>query len=758
MASSTSSSTSTRRFTRRTALEAAIAAALALVISLVVFGPIMSMFNSGWSGGDMLSTYVNAENWSGFSYRDTTQFGFPLGMNLNYFPGIDITENVFAQLVTNITGQPYIGINLLIFISFPLVAALAYLVIRMTGLKGAVAIALAVAFTFIPYHWGRALGHTYLSTLYSAVIGVALVLLVGSGTLERLIKTGSHRRRLLLVLIMAVMVVIVAWTGIYYAVFTLILGAAALLWRLAHRASIKALAVDAVPFAGVGVLSVIGFIPALLTLRADPPLASLGERLAYESVVYAGNLAMAILPLPQSSIPGLDGYNDRVLASIAQAPYGESTVITNHGTWITAAALLTIIIALIWRSRRKALNPAATIDTAQTSANGQTSPITLAFIGYLIIVATLFFVPWGLNYLFAEQVTAQIRGWNRLLPVLLLLFILGAAVVLRSTPVARRLVIAVPVAVVILGLVALDSVLPFRGAYRASATEAGEAASAARDYATAVNTVIPQHCGVLQLPYMAYPEFGVLRGINDYDHFWTSITNKGKQWSYGSVKNTDASVWAAQLPQVPGETQAALLEGGGFCAIHLDTRGYISEQLGPIRADLTARFGAPIATGFKEQWELYALASDPRDLSDPAAQAGWTPEVTNFFHQARIAEDPVTVSTRDSLLEHSWWWTKKPTATFTVTPTRDQSPLTTIAGSITAPECGPLPVTVTLTAGDNATSTTVVANPAQSVAFELTLPTSTTEQAILTVEAPGKGCQVAGAGTQFVQVGDLVTR
>ena len=67
--------------------------------------------------------------------------------------------------------------------SFPLVAVLAYLCIRMTGLKGPLAIALAVAFTFIPFHWGRSLGHTYLATLYSAVIGLALVLMVISGPL-----------------------------------------------------------------------------------------------------------------------------------------------------------------------------------------------------------------------------------------------------------------------------------------------------------------------------------------------------------------------------------------------------------------------------------------------------------------------------------------------------------------------------------------------------------------------------------------------
>ncbi len=49
--------------------------------------------------GDMLATYVNADNWGGFAYAPTTQYGFPLGMNLNYSPNIDITENSFARLV-----------------------------------------------------------------------------------------------------------------------------------------------------------------------------------------------------------------------------------------------------------------------------------------------------------------------------------------------------------------------------------------------------------------------------------------------------------------------------------------------------------------------------------------------------------------------------------------------------------------------------------------------------------------------------------
>ena len=81
-----------------------MSAAIAFVMSLIVFGPILGRLDVGWSaGGDMISTYVNSINWNGYAYTVSTQFGFPLGMNLNYFPGIDITENTFA-LIAN-TGN-----------------------------------------------------------------------------------------------------------------------------------------------------------------------------------------------------------------------------------------------------------------------------------------------------------------------------------------------------------------------------------------------------------------------------------------------------------------------------------------------------------------------------------------------------------------------------------------------------------------------------------------------------------------------------
>ena len=717
---------------RQAVIEASIATLVATVLASIVFIPILRWIATGWAGGDMLATYINAEVWQGFRYGVTDQFGYPLGMNLNYFPGIDITENTFAQIVTLLTGKPFLGINLLIMVTFPLVAFLSYFLFRMTGLHGPLAIAGAVVFSLLPYHFGRSLGHTYLATLYSAVTGIALVLLIGSGRFEQIIQKlrrpkTTNRTKVLTLGVIGVMIVITAWTGVYYVAFTLILGAAALLWRFAHKASLRNLVIDAVPFVSIAVLAIIGFLPSILTTRSDPPLAILSERLPYESVIFAGNLAVALLPLPQSSLPGFDFYNASVVEAIAAAGWGESTAITNHGTWITTLAALIIVIALIVRTRRTASTVIGSTPARQTPRYA-----SLPFISFLILVTLAWFIPWGANYLFAGTVTAQIRAWNRLTPILLLLFLLGAAAALASTKVARTNAIAIPVAVLVLALTTVDSVLPFRAAYADNAGNAAEITKAGYQYAEETNAALPENCGILQLPHMAYPEFGVVGGVNDYDHFWTSITNPGKRWSYGAVKNTDAGIWSSQLPELPTDEQVSYLRGAGFCAIHLDTRAYITERLPFITANLQDRFGAPIVTGFDGEWLLF-------DISDVPASDSQATE--KFFHQPMITADPETTQPRESELEASWWWMKAPSSVFTLTSTRPETPVTTVRGLVQAPECGARPITLVFAANDQESTTTLIAEPGEPTPFELTLPEPSTSIATLEVQAPGPDCQ-----------------
>jgi hypothetical protein len=222
-------------------------------------------------------------------------------------------------------------------------------------------------------------------------------------------------------------------------------------------------------------------------------------------------------------------------------------------------------------------------------------------------VVIVFFIPWGLNFFFATWVTAQVRAWNRLLPILLLLFILGAAASIKNVNWACNRVSSTIISALILIIVLIDSVLPFKPAYESGATEGELQWQIAATYAADVNAALPGQCGILQLPYAVYPEQGQIERLDDYQHFWQPLVNREKNWSYGAVKNTTQSAFAQNLSPVPGPDDFALLIDRGFCGIHVDTRGMSDQLAQRTTTELGALLGKPVATGMDNEWQMYSL-------------------------------------------------------------------------------------------------------------------------------------------------------
>lgn len=580
----------------QTIIEVTATAVISFLCSLIVFGPNLKDVNVPWSGGDMTATYINGETWNWWHYAVENHYGFPYGMNLNYFPGLDITQNTFAQIVTMITGQPFIGINLLLILSFPLVAVMAYAAIRLMGLRGPLAIALGVAFTFIPWHWGRALGHLYLATLYGAVAGVILALLVGSGRLQSWLACEDKRRRRWYFALTALLVVLAAWSAIYYAFFTGMMLVAALLWRVAQGDRVKKLVLGAVPLVSLVVVAIIGLLPSVLARASNPEVVNLGQRDPMDTVKYGGDLAISVLPAPYNSLLG--GYNNLIGTMFAEAPGEEQNLLTNYGTWITSACLLVFIFGLVRYFRRRALHTWTPVDDLPRPS--------ITFVGYLLILMVLVFGPWSLNFLIANFLITQIRDWNRLLPLMLLLFILGAAGTIAGANWTRRSLVTFTIAAVIVLITIFDSIVPWKGLYEDVARGGRSIVEHGAAYAAAVNKAIPEHCGVFQLPIMIYPENGIAEpDLNDYDHFLVGLTNKDKDFSYGAMRDTSASNW--QLDFTGGVTgfQIQELKEKGFCAVHVDTRGFNQPEV--ITDELKTLFDEPVATGLDGRWQLYRI-------------------------------------------------------------------------------------------------------------------------------------------------------
>lgn len=563
--------------------DALVAALLALALSLVVLVPIAGLFTSSWGPGDMLSTYNNVAHWNGFAYTITDHNGFPGTMDLNLFPGVDITQNSIAAALGLFTDSPFLGLNLLILLSFPITAALSVVAIRLVGLSGVWAITLALVFTFTPYHWGRALGHTYLSTTYAAVTGVILALLVGQGFLER-------KNRWTFWFAMAGLILITAWSGIYYAAFAVILLIASLMWRLVHGASWRAALRNGVAIAALIALTIAGLIPSLVQ-RVQQPLEGLGNRPPYESVELAGSLAMLLLPAPVSIAPYMGYYNEAVSAITDGAPFSEAVSLTNFGTWTITAAL---IFALTWAALQIRWN--------------KTIPGTFTLTGFLTLVTIFFFIPWGLNSLVANFLTAQIRAWNRLVPTLELLIILLAAATIASSVTLMKPKVRWSAAIVLIAIVLVDQVLPYRALFKDTAERYAQDTQRASQYAIAVNGALPAGCGIVQLPHMVYPENGTEGpALNDYEHFWHSLMNPSMKWSYGAVRGTPSDDITSAMSTAAEEGDLLALQEFGTCAIHLDTRGYTQGQAQAILDRLESEVGEPVAADPAGDWVLFDI-------------------------------------------------------------------------------------------------------------------------------------------------------
>ncbi len=321
---------------------------------------------------------------------------------------------------------------------------------------------------------------------------------------------------------------------------------------------------------------------------------------------------------------------------------------------------------------------------------------------------------------------------------------------------------ALAIAVVILAVTAVESAWPFVTPYREGAQGGAQISQTARDYTTAIDEQIPQNCGVLQLPHQVYPENGPLGDLNDYEHFWTSIVDSNKSWSYGAVKNTDAGAWLSALPEVPNTEEVDLLAQAGFCGIHLDTRAFVAPAAERIVTGLTSRYGPPTVTAATKadtpaNW-LFFTTNPQAQTQDPAT---WSPDLVNYFLAPAITTERVdlanmSVGPRGSKDALFWWWTITPQATFTIHPLDQRTPLTQITGGVRIPGCqdqSEAQVSLTLSTGETLITT---ANQKTTTEFEITLKEPTMEDTTLTVSTDLAGCQPADYGyPQYVQVIDL---
>jgi hypothetical protein len=505
-------------------------------------------------------------------YFENPDLGAPNGQELYDYPVISMeTLNLLLFRILGLgTGDPALVLNLFFLLTFPLTALTAFLVLRGLAVSRAIALVIALLYTFLPYHFQRGETHVFLAAYYAVPLGAYLAIAVFRGD-----TLFGRWRPTLITAAMCAVVATASGSG-YYAVFTVVLVVVASVLRFVARREREALVAGGAVVAAIAAVALLQLAPTIVYRAVNGGNDEVAQRFWFESENYSLRLTNLLLPVDDHRI---DALARRKAEYVAQIPQNESR-----------AASLGIVasVGFLWLIG---------VGLAATAGAGRRVDFGLHVgLATLTLAAVLIATTGGFSTFFAV-VWPQIRAWNRL-SVFIAFFAL-AAVALLLGRLERRL--RAPVfAAVLAGLLALGvydqttkSFIPPYDAVKATW-------NADASYFSSLDAELPSDAKVVQVPYEPFPEpaptpIGIYEPAKPYLH------TDGLRWSWGAMRGRPED-WAATIVGKPPAEVVAAARGEGFDGILLDRAA-----LGAAAATTEADFRAAVGTSPQPSNERYAF-------------------------------------------------------------------------------------------------------------------------------------------------------
>lgn len=677
------------------------AAALAAVASILVAAwrvGAPGSLTSLWGNLDLTTTYAAARTLqTNLWLSPNHDLAFPFGQDLSNFPAPDLLNIAALKALVLLTGDPAVAVNLFLLLSFGVIAGTAYALFRVVGVPRTLAAALSFSLSLVPWHFDR-FTHAFLANYSTVAVGLVLVVAVLDWNLA---LGGPERARGRTLLVCLGLAAYVGLTGTYYALFVSIIALVALAFQVLLGRRGRSL-IGAVWFALLP--TIVTFAAAYLyKLTALAPGASAALRAPEESQFYAGDLFTLLRTTDLWSsgwpIPGLQLVP--TVASRLEADARNSTV------GVVAVAVTFLVSGLILAANG-------------TRHRGRLTA-TLRYWPWLFMIALLFFVVGGFGQAFSVFLGFQIRSWGRLAIVLVMIAYIVLGLLLtawwRRSRRPRAVVLGASAVVALLTVLDVVSMKP-----PVDLTAAEQAADEVRSYGAALDSALPDGCGVLTLPAYLYPEGIPGDGTNTYDPLLPYLYARHPRWSYGGVRGSQGGDWqyAAMSRDVPTAVQQA--KAAGFCAVQVDTKAF--DDTDNPATTLTQLLGQPVASSDSGRWVTFSLA---------AADAGtWT---------RGYALEPATVlfgfgfGPATERGGHTAATTYTGAGTLVVVNPRPEPVDGTLEVAVTAAQC-PTGTVVTVSTASDATS---AAAPGETV--QLPVSVAADGRAAVHVQAP-PDCQV----------------
>jgi len=480
---------------------------------------------------------------------DNPRSGYPFGSNFLDYPGSDSGNLLVLKLLGLLTGEYHSALNLFFLTSFFASFTTAFCTLRALNLSKALAVAAALLFTFLPFHFQR-LGHLFYLWYFVTPIFFYLGFLIyhnkgfsGPGSL------GVARIFLIIVAFF-----FLASFGVYYALFGVLVlatSAIAVFFRTTRAATLF------LPFAAIAAIVfgvIINVAPNVVNRHINGGNPEVAVRSPAEAEVYG-------LKFMQLLLPRL-GHRDEHLASLTDR-YSKTYPLINENSTaslglVGAAGFVGAFLLLVAGMAERRLDS------------------RLSLFALFVLVLFLFGTIGGLGTVFSSIISSSIRGWNRISVFIafgsIAIFFLALHIfVFRYFSESRAKVLTVIAALFFSFIGLYDQTV-------SACTTCNEQTKMAferdREFVAAIERALPRGSAVYQLPYMPFPEVAPLNRLHTYDLSVGFLHSKELRWSYAGMKGRQGDLFYRALAQEPIEKQLDAIRRLGFAGIYIDRRGF----------------------------------------------------------------------------------------------------------------------------------------------------------------------------------------
>ncbi len=476
--------------------------------------------------------------------------GAPEGIDFHDLPHFESLQWLIMKLIGYAVPHWAGVLNVYYVLTYVLATATALAVFRHLKIPAVAALALALMFSFQPYHFYHSQQHIMLSGYYLMPLQTLVLvwLLSPSGLCDAEGVPLTRSRRLWAACLIAA---VASFVNHYYTAFFALAWLAGAAHAASQRAAWAPISQAVILWGVIGVACTLNLAPCLAYWAREGgnrPASAKSPRLAEE---YGLRLAPMLLPVRGHRVPALAALSERYagetwLEKREQEPVG---LLAGAGLLLLAAA------ALFGHGRIQAPLPG---------------------LGAVTLVLLLAGTTSGLGAVFAWVVSPQLYGLDRLTPVLALLGLLGWGLLAAGGPPRPALWSAV-------GVLALLDVLPPRTPHHHPERTNTQFEADAR-FGAAIQAALPAGTLIHQMPSGDLPWDG-------YAGLHLFLSTEGFRWTTPAVMNRPAARRNGALEGLAPVEVLERLAVLGVGAVVLDRRRE-GARMDAIASEL-GRLGAP---------------------------------------------------------------------------------------------------------------------------------------------------------------------